>query len=138
VTRAIVLAMQILENDQREDLDRESKRQAYLELRAECGGNASAAVRMLGISRPTWYRATGERDPDAAGDPARPSAASRISLGQLTRALDGLDTERLHRLNGEQAKDLAARLERILQVLRDRPATPEQPPRRPRRAAPRP
>jgi ParB/RepB/Spo0J family partition protein len=120
VTPATRLAMQILENDQREDLDPASRREAYLRLKDLCDGNASQAIRMLGVGRVTWYRVTGERDPDTSPS-TTPKAASRLSYGQLTRVLTMLDDDdRLDRLGPAQAEGLEALLDRILTRLRQR------------------
>lgn len=130
-TPATRLAIQILENDQREQLDPASRRDAYLRLRDECGGNASLAIRMLGIGRTTWYRVVGELDPDdqpASPEPGEPEpasrpapkAASRLSIGQVIRVLQGFDDDRLARLSDDQARELKELLDGLLGRLRDR------------------
>jgi ParB family chromosome partitioning protein len=119
-TPVTLLAMRIIENDHREDASPSERRTAYLQLREYCGGNASQAIRLLGIGRVTWYRVTGDTDPDLthAAIAPRPKAASRLSMGQLTRALETFDDDRLDKLNESQARDLATQLERILNRLR--------------------
>jgi ParB/RepB/Spo0J family partition protein len=130
VTAATLLAMQILENDQREDLDPASRREAYLRLKQLCSGNASQAIRMLGIGRITWYRVTGESDPDSTVPAAttRPKAASRLSFGQLTRALGTFEADRLQKLNPKQTDELEALLDRMLTLIRHRRAATEETP----------
>lgn len=117
--------MQIIENDHREDHDPVARREAYLRLKQLCAGNASQAIRMLGIGRVTWYRVTGEADPDAgaAANSSRPKAASRLSFGQLTRALETFEDDRLDKLNPKQVSDLAVLVDRILTRLREKQAT---------------
>lgn len=109
-------------NDHREPLDPADRRAAYLQIREYCGGNASEAVRTLGISRTTFYRVLGENDPEAGAITPPPKAASRLSFGQLLRALDAFDEQRLAKLTDAQAQELAEHTSRIVSWCRQRPA----------------
>jgi ParB family chromosome partitioning protein len=125
ITPQILLAMRIIENDHREAPDPEHRRAAYVQLRTYCAGNASEASRMLGISRATFYRVTGESDPDGDAPAPRPKAASRLSFGQLTRALGTFEADRLQKLNPKQTDELEALLDRMLTLIRHRRAATE-------------
>jgi ParB/RepB/Spo0J family partition protein len=120
ITPQILLAMRIIENDHREAPDPEHRRAAYVQLRTYCEGNASEASRMLGVSRATFYRVTGENDPDGDAPAPKPKAASRLSFGQMTRALDTYDDERLDKLTADQAHELGERAMRIAEWYRRR------------------
>jgi ParB/RepB/Spo0J family partition protein len=120
ITPAILLTLRIIENDHREAPDPADRRAAYLQLRDYCEGNASEAIRMLAISRATFYRVLGEHDPETAASVPRPKAASRLSFGQMTRALDAFDDDRLDKLSEAQARELGERAIRIASWYRER------------------
>lgn len=120
VTPVVLLALQIIENDHREDLDSASRREGYLRLQAVCGGNASAAMRAAGVSRTTWYRVVGQPDPEGPGPPSKSASGSRLSFGQITKALASVG-ERIDRLSPDQVHELESLLDDLLERLRQRP-----------------
>lgn len=136
------LGMQIIENDAREAPDAAERRTAYLRMRELCSGNASRAIELLGIGRPAFYRVIGE--PATAEAVAgvqqetaatQPKAASRLSHGQLTRALGAIDEDRVTKLNDGQVADLLLQVQRILDLLQARGRASATPRRRARGAS---
>ncbi len=122
LTPAVILAIQVIENDQRQNLDPRARRDAYLRLQAECSGNATRAMKLAGISRTTWYRVTGQSAPET---PSRPASHLRVSFGQITRVLASFD-ERIPRLDQQQADALELLLNQLLGKLRERATDRDQ------------
>jgi ParB family chromosome partitioning protein len=97
------LALQVTENLQRQDLSRPDRKEVFLRLADELGGNVSEVCRLLGISRATFYRtAGGEED-------AKP--AKRVSSGQLVKVLEHMKERLPNMAREDQERVLAATVE---------------------------
>ena len=93
------LALQVTENLQRQDLDREAKKEVLLRLADELEGNVSEVCRLLGMSRTAFYRTVG----DGEGKKEK-----RISSGQLVRILGNVKERLPNMAREDQMKVLAA------------------------------
>jgi ParB/RepB/Spo0J family partition protein len=78
------LLLRVEENTQRDQLSGEERRRACLQIRDELGTGTKGAAELLGIDARTFRRVI--REPEEG----EVKAASRLSIGQISRALDRL------------------------------------------------